>query len=290
MRSINRPAVKISILAVSLSLLAGGVAVNEELYSSCPTPKAQEETSIHQQFMASPRHQRNILDPEFTEVGVGAVMRSPLIYYFTVDFISRALNQELRSTSKFYFEEASPENAVSMTRDLKAVYAFTTSQEEELVNKGIALYRQGKFEEAIQAYKEALKIDPTYVYAHYNLGLVYVAQEEFLLALESFQEAVKRRPDDPYSLYYIGYINSRLGNYQPAIDAFKKLLKIDPALQPEIFLHVHYQLGEVYELMGKKEEAISYYEKFIELARQSPYADLKTVAKAVKKLTKLKER
>lgn len=244
--------------------------------------------SAHQQFMNSSGHRQNILCPEFTEVGIGIVKKSPLFCYFTVDFIFRPSTEEFQSTKKFYFEEAPPEEAVPMTRDLKAVYTFTSPQEEELVNKGIALYRQGKVEEAIRAYKEALKINSSYFYAHYNLGLAYVALEKFLLALESFQQVVKLKPGDAYSLYYIGHINSRLGHYQPAIDAFKKLLDVDPIVYPEIYLHVHYQLGEVYERMGKKEEAIKYYEKFIEMAKQSPHADLKTVAQAVKRLNKLK--
>ena len=244
--------------------------------------------AAHQSFMKSPRHRRNILDPEFSEVGIGMVRRSPLLCYFTVDFICRPSTGEFRSTKKFYFEEAPPEEPVPMTRDLKAVYTFTSPQEEALVNKGMALYREGKVEEAIRAFKEALEINPTYIYAHYNLGVAYVAQEKFLLALESFQEVVKRQPGEIYSLYYIGYINSRLGNYQPALDALEKLLNVDPTVHPEIFLHAHYLLGEVYDHMGKKEEAITYYEKFIEMAKQSPHADLKTVAQAVKRLNKLK--
>ena len=370
MSYVNRPLIKISILAVLLFLLAGGATVKKEFYSYQAIPKAQEESSFpvldmlklinkerqnlglsplrlnldlcqiaqhhceeiaefshithispvyghdlakrikvtfpsvskmaenvgagrhilaaHQSFMKSPRHQRNILDPEFSEVGIGMVRKSPLLCYFTVDFICRSSTGEFRSTKKFYFEEAPPEEPVPMTRELKAVYTFTATQEEALVNKGMVLYREGKVEEAIQAFKEALKVNPTYIYAHYNLGVAYVAQEKFLLALESFQEVIKRQPGEIYSLYYISYINSRLGNYQPALDALEKLLNVDPTAHPEIFLHAHYLLGEVYDHIGKKEEAITYYERFIEMAKQSPHADLKTVAQAVKRLNKLK--
>lgn len=244
--------------------------------------------SAHQRFMDSPAHRKNILDPEFKEVGIGIVRKSPLLCYFTLDFITRPSAEKLRSTSKFYFEGAPPEDAVPMTREVMAVYTFTAPQEEKLVNKGIALYRQGKIEEAIQAYKEALEINSSYFYAYYNLGLAYVAQEKFFLALENFQQCVKRKPGEIYSLYYIAYINSRLGNYQPALDALKELLNIDPTAHPEILLNVHYLMGEVYDRMGKKEEAMTYYEKFIDMAKQSPHADLKTVANAVKRLNKLK--
>ncbi len=249
---------------------------------------ARYTLSAHQRFMDSPDHRKNILDPEFNEVGIGMVRKAPPICYFTVDFITRPSAEKQQSTSRFYFEQAPPEDAIPMTREVMAVYTFTAPQEEKLVNKGIELYRQGKIEEAIQAYKEALEINPSYIYAYYNIGLAYVAQEKLLLALENFQEVIKRKPGEIYSLYYIGYINSRLGSYQPAIDALKELLEVDPTIHPEIFLNVHYLLGEVYDHMGEKEEAIAYYEKFIEMAKQSPHADLKIVANAVKRLNKLK--
>ncbi|TKJ29178.1 hypothetical protein CEE39_09365 [bacterium (candidate division B38) B3_B38] len=273
-----------------------GYNLAERIQVTFPSAKKMAENvgvgrhplSAHKRFMDSPAHRKNILDPEFKEVGIGIVRKAPLICYFTLDFITRPSAEKQQSTSKFYFEGAPPEDAIPMTREVMAVYTFTAPQEEELVNKGIDLYRQGKIEEAIQAYKKALEINSSYFYAYYNLGLVYVAQEKFLLALENFQECVKLKPGEIYSLYYIGYINSRLGNYQPAIDALKKLLDIDPTVHPEIFLNVHYLLGEVYDHMGKKEEAITYYEKFIDMAKQSPHADLKTVALAVKRLNKLK--
>jgi tetratricopeptide (TPR) repeat protein len=38
-------------------------------------------------------------------------------------------------------------------------------------NLAIALYRQGKLEEAIQNYKKVIEINPNYADAYYNLGI-----------------------------------------------------------------------------------------------------------------------
>ena len=38
-------------------------------------------------------------------------------------------------------------------------------------NKGIALYGQGKYDEAIKAYDEAIRLDPNYAMAWNNKGI-----------------------------------------------------------------------------------------------------------------------
>ena len=42
---------------------------------------------IHEGFMKSPGHRENILDPEFDEVGIGAVRSEKKVYYVTQDFL-----------------------------------------------------------------------------------------------------------------------------------------------------------------------------------------------------------
>jgi Flp pilus assembly protein TadD len=41
---------------------------------------------------------------------------------------------------------------------------------EAHLNLGNTLFRQGRLEEAVAEYREALRIDPDYAGAHYNLG------------------------------------------------------------------------------------------------------------------------
>jgi tetratricopeptide (TPR) repeat protein len=58
-------------------------------------------------------------------------------------------------------------------------------------NLGCVYYRQGKLEEAIASFQQALKMEPNHAEAHYNLGVIYYAKHEFKLAVQHLDEAVK---------------------------------------------------------------------------------------------------
>lgn len=56
---------------------------------------------------------------------------------------------------------------------------------------GILLRRQGRFEEAESAYRQALQFDPDYALAHYNLGVLYdLYQQQHELAVEHYERYV----------------------------------------------------------------------------------------------------
>jgi tetratricopeptide (TPR) repeat protein len=57
------------------------------------------------------------------------------------------------------------------------------------------LAQSGKIEEAIAHYEQALRIDPDYVQAHYNLGLALERLGRTPEAIEHYQQVLKLRPD-----------------------------------------------------------------------------------------------
>ena len=60
---------------------------------------------------------------------------------------------------------------------------------------GIALRKQGKWEEAISEYRKALKIDPDDEAIHFNMGRAYLEGRKNGLARECFQKVLKLNPD-----------------------------------------------------------------------------------------------
>ncbi len=49
---------------------------------------------------------------------------------------------------------------------------------------------------AIEAYKQALRIDPVAPSAHYNIGLIHAERQEWDQAIRWFQEAIRANPAD----------------------------------------------------------------------------------------------
>ena len=57
------------------------------------------------------------------------------------------------------------------------------------------LARQGQPEAALNEFQEALRLNPDYVIAHYNLGIFYGVNGRIDEAIREFQAAVRIQPD-----------------------------------------------------------------------------------------------
>lgn len=76
---------------------------------------------------------------------------------------------------------------------------------------GVLYYEQGKFSEAIDAYRQALKNDPHYSLSYFNLGIVYGEQGNRPEALKNFQLAWEQLDAFPDNKLYAGIQLQKLG-------------------------------------------------------------------------------
>lgn len=83
--------------------------------------------------------------------------------------------------------------------------------------RGEQLAAEGKIEESMAAFRQAVATDPDYADAYYNLGVLLRGLGRIDEAIESYQRAISSQPD-----YIEGYYN--LGN------AFAQQLRLDEAL------------------------------------------------------------
>ncbi len=73
-----------------------------------------------------------------------------------------------------------------------------------------ALTREGRsIQEAIEAFKQGLALDPAYVEGHVSLGDLYVRLESYAAALAEFEAALRLEPDDPG---LTDYLNTRIAD------------------------------------------------------------------------------
>ena len=62
--------------------------------------------------------------------------------------------------------------------------------------KGIELYKQGKYDEAIQAFDEAIGLDPNCAKAWSHKGYALSKQGKYDEAIECLNEAIRLDPND----------------------------------------------------------------------------------------------
>jgi Flp pilus assembly protein TadD len=132
-------------------------------------------------------------------------------------------------------------------------------------NLGVALKDQGRFEEAISHYAEALRIDPAYAVARSNLGIALAEQGKFEEAIEHFSEALRIQPNYEEAHYNLGLALAKQGNVQEAIRHFSEALRIKPRYE-----EAHYNLGVALAKQGKLQEAIEHFSEALKI--QPDYA------------------
>ncbi len=129
-------------------------------------------------------------------------------------------------------------------------------------NLGHALASKGQTDDAIEHFREALRIKPDFVYAHNNLGSALAKKGQTDDAIKHYREALRIKPDYEDAHNNLGSALANKGQTDDAIEHFREALRIKPDLE-----EAHNNLGSVLAKKGQTDEAI---EHFLEALRIKP--------------------
>jgi Tfp pilus assembly protein PilF len=82
---------------------------------------------------------------------------------------------------------------------------------------------------AIEAYEQALQLDPRIPLLHFNLGITYAGLGQATKARQAFETGIEVNPNHASSHYALGRMYAREGYRVPAILAFARFLVLEPA-------------------------------------------------------------
>ena len=171
-------------------------------------------------------------------------------------------------------------------------------------DRGVELASQGLYPEAVQAFERAIRLDPRFVAAYYNLGraqsqlkafseasrafgaavqirpgygdawyrMGLALQEEgrYDVAAKAYQTALSLFPDHPAILYRLGVVFGKLGDWAQAAPHWETLLdrhpghRVVPWVQEDL-PHFYYNLGTSHQKAGRLDEAATAYSRVIDL-------------------------
>ena len=95
---------------------------------------------------------------------------------------------------------------------------------------GLSFQSSGKYEEAIFAFKQAIKLVREHAQAHYGLGMTYHSLRDYKKAGESFKLAVQFHPHWPEAHFKLGLVSYVLGRMSVAVEEYKTLQKLNSSL------------------------------------------------------------
>ncbi len=155
--------------------------------------------------------------------------------------------------SQGYYQEG----VASLARDRqKAFVSFQKSVQLHPENKearyalGHVYAMQGKFKQAEQEFRAAIKTDETYSEAHTYLGQILASQNKWDEAIKSYQQALANPlyPTPDLARFHLGRALAHQGDLQGSMEALEDAVIADPPSVPPAATHL--ELGRVYYQLG----------------------------------------
>lgn len=127
-------------------------------------------------------------------------------------------------------------------------------------NLGVTYGESGRYQEAIEAFKQAIQINPDYAEAYNGLGFAYSNSGRYQEAIEHIEQAIRIKPNYVKAHNNLGIAYAKSGKHQEAIEAIKKAIRIEPGSAES-----HHNLGVAYASSGKYQEAIGAFKEAIRI-------------------------
>jgi tetratricopeptide (TPR) repeat protein len=132
---------------------------------------------------------------------------------------------------------------------------------EALYYRGnFALYALGESDKAIELYRRALKIDPDFVLARYDLAVTYRGMGEVDKAIAEYEKVLKINPRFPEALSNLGGQYFRKGDVKQAVAHFQKAIEVYPN-----FIQALSNLGAALNKLGQSKQALPHLKKALSL-------------------------
>lgn len=127
-------------------------------------------------------------------------------------------------------------------------------------NIGDTYRKLNRYRDAIEAFRQALRIDPKYSDPWNNLGVAYGELKRHEDAIEVFRQALRINPNYADAWFNLGISCCELNSYNEAIEAFSQALRINPE-----DAEAWYNLGVAYSEVLLHDEAIEAFRKSLRI-------------------------
>jgi len=163
---------------------------------------------------------------------------------------SAQLNQQKAAEARESFERATK---------LHASYPDTLANAWN--NLGLLATREGRTDEALRCFREAVRLSLDHLIALNNLGNAYRLQKSWDEARKTFERALEISPSDAEANYGLGMVFAQADDTARAQDYLRRALQARPAY-PEALNN----LGILYLRTQRRDEAVAAFEECIRVA------------------------
>jgi Tfp pilus assembly protein PilF/peroxiredoxin len=128
-------------------------------------------------------------------------------------------------------------------------------------NLGVIATREGRVDDSVPCFLEALRLNPHHLLSLDNLGNAYRSQKRWEEARKVLQRAVEVAPQDPEANYGLGMVFAQADDTAKAYDYLQRALQARP-VYPEALNN----LGVLYLVTQRRDQAVASFEQCIRVA------------------------
>jgi len=168
------------------------------------------------------------------------------------------LHQNKNSSARETFEKA-----------VKLQASYPATLPDSWNNLGVIATREGRIDDSVVHFQQALRVDPHHLAALDNLGNAYRLQKRWPEAREVLERAIQIAPQDPEANYSLGMVFAQMDDTDQAYEYLQRALKARP-VYPEALNN----LGVLYLVTQRNDEAVASFQQCIRVAPEFDQAYL----------------
>jgi tetratricopeptide (TPR) repeat protein len=206
------------------------------------------------------------LDPEFASAELARANASPTAKEF-FEHLNKAVSLAAKASEGekllIWANQAAANGEVAKQKEyLEQLVAAHPNDERAHLNLGGYYFGQQDMDHAIEHYKKATELAPTYSPAFNILGYAYRQQGDYANAEQAFRKYIELIPGDPNPYDSYAELLLKMGKFDESIAQYRKALSIDPN-----FFASHFGISADLMYQGKHEEAAAELQKMVDQAR-----------------------
>lgn len=124
-----------------------------------------------------------------------------------------------------------------------------------------------QWDDAVDAYRRVVAVDPTYAAAWNNLGLLLHRLGRYEDARRAYASALEQDPDLAEAAYNLGSLSEDLSDVEQGIRYYRTALELSPD-----YADAHFNLAAALARAGRGAEAGRHWQRYLELDSSSPWA------------------
>ncbi|MGC1450123.1 MAG: FG-GAP-like repeat-containing protein [Candidatus Sulfotelmatobacter sp.] len=128
-------------------------------------------------------------------------------------------------------------------------------------NLGVIATREGRMDDSVACFQQALRLNPHHLLSLDNLGNAYRAEKRWEDARKVLEHALEFAPQDPEANYSLGMVFAQADDTAQAYEHLQRALKARP-VYPEALNN----LGILYLVTQRRDEAVASFEQCIRVA------------------------